>query len=199
MPNLAALCALYPCFYAAKSICVDNEYRFKAKERRPRRAGLATPNFPKAASFFRRVRTSRTTCVARFFPKKGCSVRLNVGERAVVFNICEALGSLKANLSSKKPRGKTPSGFVFQAAFAMLKGSLKTSAGVSAKLKRAPYFSFVTPLCRLPLPNLPFGNEPSPLHLCFRLPLAFHENFPLSPQQFTPDNLRQPTRLYYNS
>ncbi|WP_281364990.1 hypothetical protein [Kingella oralis] len=35
--------------------------------------------------------------------------------------------------------------------------------------------------------------------LFFRLPLAFHENFPLSPQQFTPDNLRQPARLYYNS
>ena len=33
------LCALYPCFYDAKSIRADNEYRFKAKERRPRRAG----------------------------------------------------------------------------------------------------------------------------------------------------------------
>jgi len=62
---------------------------------------------------------------ARFFPKKGCSIRLDVGEWAVALNICEALGSLKANLFSKKPRGKTPSGFVFQAAFAMLKGSLK--------------------------------------------------------------------------
>ncbi|EEP69016.1 hypothetical protein GCWU000324_00927 [Kingella oralis ATCC 51147] len=35
----------------------------EAKERRPRRAGLATPNFPYSASFFRRVRTSRTSCV----------------------------------------------------------------------------------------------------------------------------------------
>ncbi|MDO4657764.1 hypothetical protein [Kingella sp. (in: b-proteobacteria)] len=33
---------------------------------------------------------------ARFFPKKGRSVRLDVGEWAVVaLNICEALGSLK--------------------------------------------------------------------------------------------------------
>ena len=55
------------------------------------------------------------------------------GGRAVVFNICEALGSLKANLSSKKPRGKTPSGFVFQAAFAMLKGSLKRLSYDNAK------------------------------------------------------------------
>ena len=38
---------------------------------------------------------------ARFFPKKGCSIRLDVGEWAVALNICEALGSLKGNLSSK--------------------------------------------------------------------------------------------------
>ncbi|MDO4657949.1 hypothetical protein [Kingella sp. (in: b-proteobacteria)] len=38
---------------------------------------------------------------ARFFPKKGCSVRLDVGEWAAALNISEALGSLKANLSSK--------------------------------------------------------------------------------------------------
>ena len=31
----------------------------EAKERRPRRAGLAAPNSPHCASFFRRVRTSR--------------------------------------------------------------------------------------------------------------------------------------------
>ena len=38
---------------------------------------------------------------------------------AVASNICDGLGSLKFNLSrfSKKPHGRTPSGFVFQAAF----------------------------------------------------------------------------------
>ena len=56
----------------------------------------------------------------------------------------------------------------------MLKGSLKTSAGVSAKLKRAPYFSFVTPLRRLPLLS--------------------H-----TPPTISPNHLRQPARLYYNS
>ncbi|WP_303107242.1 hypothetical protein [Kingella sp. (in: b-proteobacteria)] len=42
---------------------------------------------------------------ARFFPKKGCSVRLDVGENAVALNSCEALGSLKSNLSSRKSLG----------------------------------------------------------------------------------------------
>jgi len=55
---------------------------------------------------------------ARFFPKKGCFVRLDVGEWAVALSSCEALGSLKVNLASKKSLGKTPSDFVFQAAFA---------------------------------------------------------------------------------
>ena len=41
-------------------------------------------NFPHFASFFRRVRTSRATRVVGFFPKKGRSVRLDVGEWAVV-------------------------------------------------------------------------------------------------------------------
>ena len=35
------------------------------------------------------------------FPEKKCSVRLNVREGAAALNICEALGSLKGNLSSK--------------------------------------------------------------------------------------------------
>ena len=58
---------------------------------------------------------------ARFFPKKGCSVRLDVGEKAVALNIREALGSLKANLSRKKLLGRTSCGFVFQAAFAVVR------------------------------------------------------------------------------
>ena len=57
---------------------------------------------------------------ARFFPKKECCVRLNVGEGPAASNVCDGLGSLKANLSSKKPFGRTPSGFVFQTAFEVL-------------------------------------------------------------------------------
>ena len=64
---------------------------------------------------------------ARFFPKKGRSVRLDVGEWAVALNIREELGSLKPNPSSKKPFGTTPNGFIFQAAaggFAKVSGCL---------------------------------------------------------------------------
>ncbi|MDO4657325.1 hypothetical protein [Kingella sp. (in: b-proteobacteria)] len=42
---------------------------------------------------------------ARFFPRKGCFVRLDVGEWAVALSSCEALGSLKVNLFSRKPLG----------------------------------------------------------------------------------------------
>ena len=81
-------------------------------------------DFPHCASFFRRVRTS-----ARFFPKKECCVRLDVGEWAVALNSCEALGSLKANLASKKSLGRTPSCFVFQAAFVCIMGQPENGVG----------------------------------------------------------------------
>ncbi|MDO4656627.1 hypothetical protein [Kingella sp. (in: b-proteobacteria)] len=51
---------------------------------------------------------------ARFFPKKGCSVRLDAGEWAVASNICEALGSLKSNLSSKTSFGLTQAVLFFR-------------------------------------------------------------------------------------
>ena len=41
---------------------------------------------------------------------------------AAALNSCEALGSLKANLASKKSLGRTPSCFVFQTAFELCKG-----------------------------------------------------------------------------
>ncbi|MDO4657529.1 hypothetical protein [Kingella sp. (in: b-proteobacteria)] len=65
---------------------------------------------------------------ARFFPKKGRSVRLDVGEWAAALNIREELGSLKPNPSSKKPFGTTPNGFIFQAeTFAKPKNTTRNS------------------------------------------------------------------------
>ncbi|WP_303110489.1 hypothetical protein [Kingella sp. (in: b-proteobacteria)] len=39
---------------------------------------------------------------ARFFPKKGCSVRLDVGEWAAALNIFGELGSLKTHPADQK-------------------------------------------------------------------------------------------------
>jgi len=43
------------------------------------------------------------------FPKKECCVRLDVGERAVASNSCEALGSLKANVYTQTIKREDPS------------------------------------------------------------------------------------------
>jgi len=52
------------------------------------------------------------------FPKKACSVRLHDGDWEATFNGCGELGSLKANLSGKKPVWlDTQTGLHFQAAF----------------------------------------------------------------------------------
>ena len=56
-----------------------------------------------AHPFFRRVRKPhfvRRRTSARFFPKKGCFVRLDVGKRVAVVNGCDGLGSLKPNPSN---------------------------------------------------------------------------------------------------
>ena len=108
------LCALYPCFYATKSIHADNEHRFKAKERRPRRAGTSRRLHP----FFGACELA-ALCASSdkrtLLPEK--RILRSAGRRggAVASNICDGLGSLKFNLSrfSKKPHGRTPSGFVF--------------------------------------------------------------------------------------
>ena len=51
-------------------------------------------NFPHCASFFRRVRTSRALRAVgqrTLVSEKKCSVRLDVGEWAVVSNVCDGL------------------------------------------------------------------------------------------------------------
>ena len=73
-------------------------------------------NVPHSASFFRRVRTSRAlravgqrTLVSEKRMLRSAGRR----GRAAASNICDGLGSLKINLSSKKSFGLTSSGFVF--------------------------------------------------------------------------------------
>ncbi|WP_369586800.1 hypothetical protein [Kingella oralis] len=56
------------------------------------------------------------------FPEK--RMLRSAGRRggAAALNSCEALGSLKFNLPSRKPFGAIPNGFVFQAAFVCIMG-----------------------------------------------------------------------------
>ena len=115
------LCALYPCFYATKSIHAANEYRFKAKEKRPRRAGTSRRLHPffgvcELAAFC--ASSNKRTLVSEKRMLRSAGRRGG----AAALNICEALGSLKFNLPSRKPFGAIPNGFVFQAAFVCIMG-----------------------------------------------------------------------------
>ena len=47
------------------------------------------------------------------FPEKRMLRSAGRRGRAAVLNVCGELGSLKVNLSSKKPHGRTPNGFAF--------------------------------------------------------------------------------------
>ena len=107
-------------FTEYKIRCADNEYRFWQKKGDPNVQVWLRQTSRRLHPFFGACELA-ALCASSdkrtLFPEK--RMLRSAGRRGVaaILNICEALGSLKANPFSTKPFGSTLNGFVFQAAF----------------------------------------------------------------------------------